>query len=268
MPDVNRYLEAARDAASKAGQFLLDNFGGAREVYFKDLEHKDPASSVDQGAERIILESLKRSFPDHSLISEERGPDIKDSDFTWFIDPLDGTVNYLHGYRNFAVSIGLVYRGDIVAAAVNNPICGELFSAAKGRGAHLNGARIRVSSTAVLAESLLSVSFPYPGKTAAFDRTLKNFASLSHASQALRRDGSTALSLCNVACGRIDGFLVGGSELWDYVAGILILDEAGGRITDFNGAGFRLNGGDSEIVASNGVIHDRLLASLDGGGAQ
>jgi len=264
---LDKFLDVAKRAALEAGEFLLNNLDGAREVHYKDAERKNPSSTLDKGAEDIILGILSSDFPEHSFISEEAGEKGQSSEYTWLIDPLDGTVNYIHKHRYFGVSLALAYRQDIILGVIYNPDAGEMFAAVKGEGAYLNDKRIQVSAIAKLNESLLSMGFPYDRSSEAFGRSGKYFVRLARDSQALRRDGSTALALCSVAHGIYDGFCVEGNELWDYAAGILIVAEAGGRVTDFRGETFHINGNRNEVLATNGKIHDAILKCLQDEGA-
>lgn len=256
---AEEWLDVATKAAREAGEFLLKNLDRPGEVGYKGEGHRNPFSRADKEAERIVLGILGRSFPGHGFLSEEAGRAGGPSEHTWVIDPLDGTVNFIHGVRYFAVSIALLHGGDIVLGAVYNPAADEMFSGAEGRGAYLNGERIRVSSTARLDESLLAAGFPYDRRSPAFDRSARRFACLAREGQAARRDGSTALALCNVACGRYDGFCVEQNELWDYAAGILLVSEAGGKVTDFDGRPYRVGSSPTETLASNGTLHQAIL---------
>lgn len=260
---MSRFLEVAKQAAYQAGEFLLDNLDRAIEVRYKGSGRANPFSQVDEGAEDIILGIISNTFPEHSFISEESGEKEKPSDYTWIIDPLDGTVNFIHKYRYFAVSIALSYRGDAILGVAYNPLTDEMFTASKGGGAYLNEKSIRVSDTTGLEESLLAIAFPYDRNSEDFSRSVKNFVRLSRDSQAIRRDGSAVLDLCNVACGRYDGFCVAGNALWDYAAGTLIVTESGGKVTDFKGELFRIGGGRNQVLATNGKIHEIILKYLE-----
>jgi len=259
---LNRFLDVAKRAAYQAGDFLLANLDGIKEISYKGEGHNNPVSQVDKEVEGIILSNISNAFPQHSFISEERGKKDAPSDYTWIVDPLDGTVNFIHKYRHFGISIALSYRGDVILGVVYNPVLDEMFTALKGDGAYLNERRIQVSETRSLGESLLAMGFPYDRNSEAFSRSVKYFIRLARDSQAVRRDGSTALSLCSVACGRYDGFCVAGNELWDYAAGTLIVTEAGGKVTDFKGDLFHAINSDSEVLATNGRIHQTVLKCL------
>ena len=259
---MTEFLDVAKKAASQAGEFLLNNLGRARRIHYKGEGHNNPWSEVDKGAEDIILGIISKAFPEHSFISEEGREQATSSDYTWIIDPLDGTVNFIHNHRLFGVSIALSYREDVILGVVYNPILNEMFTAIKGNDAYLNESRIQVSKTTGLEQSLLATGFPYDRNSEAFSRSVRYFVRLARDSQAIRRDGSTALALCNVACGRYDGFYVAGNELWDYAAGTLIVAEAGGKVTDFNGDLFRLNNKNNGVLATNGKIHEIMLKAF------
>ncbi|MBI4295831.1 MAG: inositol monophosphatase [Chloroflexi bacterium] len=254
--ELNQFLEVAREAAYQAGRFLRDNVEAIGDIQYKGPEN--PVSNIDKGAERLVLDIIGRAFPDHRIISEENGQKNASSEYTWVIDPLDGTINYLHHYRLFSTAIALLRGNEVVLGVTYNPVLDEMFTGVRGGGAYLNGKAIQVSKTRAFNETLLGVGFPYDRSSEAFHRCMKNFLAFSENGQAVRRDGSTALDLCNVACGRYDAFSVAGNEIWDYAAGVLLVAEAGGVVTTFDGAPFLVNG-KSEILASNGKIHDLLL---------
>ena len=259
---MDQFLDIARRAAYEAGQVLLNRLDGESEVAYKGEGHHNPFSRADKEAEGVILDILSRAFPEHNVVSEERGDKGNPSEYTWIVDPLDGTVNFIHGHRVFVVSIALSHRGDIVLGVVYNPCLDEMFTAVRGGGAYLNGKKIHVSITERPDESLLAMSFPYDRNSVEFSDSIKYFTRLTRDCQALRRNGSTALSLCNVAYGSYDGFYVVGNEVWDYAAGILLVTEAGGTITDFTGEQFRIYGARNEVLATNGRIHEILLRCL------
>jgi myo-inositol-1(or 4)-monophosphatase len=254
---MNEYMVTARKAAVLAGQLLRDNLGGKRTIAFKgDI---NLVTEMDTRAERVVVETLLHAFPDHGILSEEEATIEKESPFRWIIDPLDGTTNYAHGYPCFAVSLALESAGEVIAGVVYDPMREELFSAAKGQGAHLNGQRIKVSTTESLIQSLLATGFPYDRCTSE-KNNLNYFNELLLASQEVRRDGSAALDLCSVAAGRFDGFWELKLKPWDVAAGSLIVREAGGTVSDFRGMRSSIH--DQEIVASNGMIHSKMLTIL------
>ena len=254
---MEEYLAVAREAALKAGGLLKENLHGTREIAFKGAI--DLVTEMDRRSERTVVEMLLKAFPDHGVMAEEETRIENGSDFTWIIDPLDGTTNYAHGYPCFSVSIALEARGEVIAGVVYDPMRAELFSAGKGAGAYLNGNRICVSKTGDLIHSLLSTGFPYD-RSMSKDNNLNYFIALLMASQEVRRDGSAALDLCSVAAGRFDGFWELKLNAWDVAAGTLIVQEAGGRISDLSGE--RSSIYDKEILASNGRIHDQMVEIL------
>jgi len=255
------FMAVARDAALNAGSILKDNIHGIREISYKgDI---NLVTEMDMRSERAVVETLRTAFPDHGIIAEEETNIGNSSGFTWIIDPLDGTTNYAHGYPCFSVSIALDRRGEIILGVVYDPMRDELFSAQKGQGAHLNGRPILVSAVDRLLSSLLATGFPYDRKVSE-KNNMDYFHDLLMASQEVRRDGSAALDLCSVACGRFDGFWELKLKPWDVAAGSLIVREAGGMVSDFSGSRFSIH--DEEILASNGRIHGRMLEILQKAG--
>jgi len=256
-----KYLAVAKEVALRAGRFLMENLGKSKGVTYKGSGHFNPASSVDTGAERIIVDAVGSAFPEHSIVAEEKGGDTQ-SDYTWLIDPLDGTINYIHGYQHFGISLALIHKGELVLGVIYNPVLGDMFSALKGKGTYLNDRKIRVSKQNQVSKSLFSVGLPYERDSRDFRDNLECFGLLATIGQAVRREGSTALSLCNVACGRFDGFCVIANEVWDYAAGILLVREAGGMVTDFQGQPFHIPARWNRLLATNGIIHEAVLKNL------
>lgn len=254
---MNKFTQAARKAAMNAGGILRDNIKGVRTISYKgDI---NLVTEMDTRSERAIVETLQQAFPDHGIIAEEETCIRNDSGFNWIIDPLDGTTNYAHGYPCFSVSIALEHEGEVIVGVVYDPMRDELFSAEKGQGAFLNGARLHVSSVDTLIKSLLSTGFPYDRKESEMNN-LDFFRELLMASQEVRRDGSAALDLCSVAAGRFDGFWELKLKPWDVAAGTLMVREAGGTVSNLAGNHVDLNAG--EILASNGKIHRQMAAVL------
>lgn len=250
-------LEFAIRAAKEAGRLLRDRLGTRI-----DISHKGAinlVTDVDLASERLIREQIATHYPRHQVLAEEGGLAESNSEYRWIIDPLDGTTNYAHGYPIFCVSIALEHRGEIILGVVYDPMREELFTAERGAGAALNNRSIRVSSTADLMKSLLSTGFPYDIRTSKLTN-LDHWANFAMSAQALRRDGAAALDLCYVACGRFDGFWELNLSSWDMAAGALIVEEAGGRVTDFEGNRFDVY--KPEVVASNGAIHRAMLKVL------
>jgi myo-inositol-1(or 4)-monophosphatase len=217
-------------------------------------------TQVDTRSERAIMKYLGKRFPGHAFLAEESGSSTRTSEYLWIIDPLDGTTNYAHGYRSYCVSIALSHRNAVVLGVVYDPNLDELFAAVRGRGARLNGRRIRVSSTASLSKSLLATGFPYDVRDSR-NNNLDHFANFALKSQAVRRAGSAALDLCHTACGRFDGYWELKLGPWDVAAGSLMVVEAGGRVSDFGGGEFDIHM--KELLASNGRIHRQMLDVLN-----
>jgi myo-inositol-1(or 4)-monophosphatase len=256
-------LNFAIDVARDAGSLVRDRVGTRI-----DIDHKGSiniVTDVDLASERLIREAISTYYPKHEILAEEGGLAESGSEYRWIVDPLDGTTNYAHGYPVFCVSIALEHKGEVVLGVVFDPMRDELFAAERGGGATLNNRSIRVSRTAELMESLLSTGFPYDIKTSKLTN-LDHWANFAMNAQALRRDGAAALDLCYVACGRFDGFWELNLSPWDTAAGVLIVAEAGGKITDFAGETF--SNYKPEVVASNGLIHDRMLTVIADGGRE
>ena len=250
---LNFAIRVARDA----GRLLRDRVGTRI-----DIEHKGSiniVTDVDLASERLIREAISTYYPRHEILAEEGGLSESGSEYRWIVDPLDGTTNYAHGYPIFCVSIALECNGEVKLGVVYDPMRDELFAAEQGGGAALNNRPIRVSKTAELMQGLLSTGFPYDIKTSKMTN-LEHWANFAMNAQALRRDGAAALDLCYVACGRFDGFWELNLSPWDTAAGALIVAEAGGRISDFAGGPF--SNYKSEVLASNGLIHDRMIEVL------
>jgi myo-inositol-1(or 4)-monophosphatase len=251
------FMIVAREAALKAGGILRENIHGVREISYKgDI---NLVTEMDMRSERAVVETVLASFPDHGIIAEEETTIRNGSGYSWIIDPLDGTTNYAHGYPCFSVSIALEHEEEIILGVVYDPMRHELFSAQRGEGASLNGKHIRVSTADTLIKSLLATGFPYDRKVSD-KNNLDYFHDLLMASQEVRRDGSAALDLCSVACGRFDGFWELKLKPWDVAAGSLIVREAGGAVSDLSGRGFSIH--DDEILASNGRIHGQMVEIL------
>lgn len=213
-------------------------------------------TTVDEEAESAVVTTLRRRFPDVPILAEERGLVAGGrADRRFIVDPLDGTTNFAHGFPVFCVSVAYEREGEVVAGAVLDPLREELFTAEAGAGAAVDGVTLRVSSTSVFEEALLGTGFPYEREP--MERALELFCRVMRQARAVRRAGSAALDLCSVAAGRLDGFWEETLRAWDTAAGELIVREAGGRVTDFEGAAFR-NGGPS-IVATNGPLHAPLV---------
>lgn len=258
-PSYDACLEAAISASREAGALLLKYAGAGFRI-----EYKNPINLVtdaDHAAEQCIIDRIKAHFPTHRFLAEERGRVEKElSPYLWIIDPLDGTTNFAHGYPAYCVSIGLEYEERCVLGVIFDPSRNELFTAIEHGGARLNGRPIRVSYTMTLDSSLLVTGFAYDIRETPRNN-LNHFSNFSLKAQGLRRTGSAALDLCYVAAGRFDGFWEVRLNPWDMAAGSVIVREAGGQLTDFSGKDLSIYG--QELVASNGQIHDAMLAVLN-----
>jgi myo-inositol-1(or 4)-monophosphatase len=245
-------------AAYKGARVIMPLYGRLSKINKKGAI--DLVTEADTGSEKIIIETIRKKFPDHSILAEESGLDKGNSESKWIIDPLDGTTNFTHKLGLFAISIAFASKGQIVVGVVLNPLAGELFTAIKDSGAALNGRPINVSSVHKVSESLLVTGFPYNHQEI-FQALMTRFAGCLRASQGVRRLGSAALDLCFVACGRFEGFWEQNLNPWDTAAGTLIAQEAGAVITDFSNRPFDINS--KEILATNGNIHEAMLSLLE-----
>jgi myo-inositol-1(or 4)-monophosphatase len=256
---LNFAIQTARDA----GAILLDRLGRALQVSNKgDI---DLVTESDLAAEKLIIERIKSHYPRHAILAEESGATAGaefvsgTNDWKWIIDPLDGTTNYAHGYPCFCVSIALENAGTIAVAAIYDPTRDEMFAAERGQGATLNGRPMRVSTVAELNSAMLCTGFPYNVRER--PDFAREFANFTMTAQAVRRDGSAAIDLAYVACGRFDGFWEDGLNPWDIAAGILLITEAGGEVTDFTGGALDIY--TPKLVASNGLIHRDIMRVLN-----
>ncbi|MGC9522617.1 MAG: inositol monophosphatase family protein [Anaerolineae bacterium] len=263
LPDFEATCEVATDIAREAGALIRERFGSGMRVDYKGVVN--PVTQVDTMAEDLIRARLQEAFPDHHIHGEESGGDGWDAESLWLVDPLDGTNNFAHGFPHFCVSLGLRLGGDVKVGVVFDPLRDEMFAAWRGGGSTLNGVAIHVSVSQPLSEAFLATGFPYSRRVAAFNnaRMLDHFL---RRSQGVRRAGSAALDLAYLACGRFDGYWEPGLSPWDVAAGMLLVEEAGGQVTDFNGGRDRLHTGE-EVVASNGLIHREMLVVLRQGPA-
>ena len=253
------FLDVATEAALAAGAILKENYRKLEHIEEKGRPG-DLVTEADKQAETEILKVLDRHVPHHQILAEESGKiGQADSDYLWAIDPLDGTTNYAHGYPLSVVSVGLSIQGIPQVGVVYNPFRDELFRAAKGLGASCNRRPIQVSQTKELGKSLLVTGFAYDRRETT-DNNYAEFCYLTHLTQGVRRSGSAALDLTDVACGRLDGYWERGIKPWDIVAGIVLLEEAGGKITAYDGSPLDINSG--RILATNGQVHPHLSKAL------
>ncbi len=256
-PMLNTAIKAARSAGSIINRAALD----LEIVKVGSKGPNDFVSEVDRAAERIIIETLLDAYPGHGILAEESGREhgARDSEFTWIIDPLDGTTNFLHGFPVYAVSIALAHRNVVQQAVVYDPTRNDLFFASRGRGAFLNDRRLRVSKRTRLGDCLIGTGFPFR-KGDNFKRYVKMFEAVMQSCAGLRRPGAAALDLCYVAAGSYDGFFETGLQPWDMAAGSLMITEAGGLIGNFTGESDYLY--QREVVAGNPKIYGQLVQML------
>jgi myo-inositol-1(or 4)-monophosphatase len=252
---VPTLIEAAKAGAAEIQRFFNNEFKISNKEGINNL-----VTEADHAAEKAIMDVIKSKFPEHYILSEEAGEIVQDSQYKWIIDPIDGTVNFAHGIPLNCVSIGIEHKGEIVLATVYNPHLNELFFAEKGKGATLNDKPIRVSTETQVVKSCLVTGFPYTyinmpnGPLDIFERFIRKGVPV-------RRLGSAAIDLCWVAAGRFDGFYEHKLEAWDSAAGYLIVEEAGGKVTDFNGDKFSIY--QHRLLATNGKIHDEMLRVIN-----
>ena len=256
-PMLNIAIKAARAAGAIINR-------GSQDLDLLKVTNKGPndfVTEIDQVAEQAIIDILLTAYPGHGILAEESGRThgSKDSEFTWIIDPLDGTTNFMHGFPVYAVSIALAFRGVVQQAVVYDPNRNDLFYASRGRGAFLNDKRLRVSKRVRLADSLIGTGFPFR-KGDSFQRYVKMFETVMQACAGLRRPGAAALDLCYVAAGWYDGFFETGLNPWDLAAGSLIITEAGGLVGNFTGESDFLF--QREVVAGNPKVYGQLVALL------
>ncbi len=255
---LNFAVQTARDA----GRLLAERMGRVLQVSNKgDI---DLVTESDLASEKLIIERIRTHYPRHAILAEESGEamvagDLK-SEWKWIIDPLDGTTNYAHGYPCFCVSIGLERDGRIELGVVYDPLRDEMFAAERGQGATLNDRRIRVSAVEELNRAMLCTGFPYDVRER--PHFAVQFSNFTMKAQAVRRDGSAALDLAYVACGRFDGFWEDGLNPWDIAAGVILIHEAGGRVSNFRGQPLDIYS--PRVLVSNGLIHEQMMEVLGG----
>jgi myo-inositol-1(or 4)-monophosphatase len=250
-------LDFVVDIARRAGALIRERLGTRPRV-----EHKgviDLVTDTDRESEELIVSALHARFPGHAIVAEERPRMGGDASAKWYVDPLDGTTNFSHGYPVFAVSIGYEREGELVLGVVYDPTRDELFHAVRGKGAYLGGEKIRVSRVDDLDKSLLSTGFPYDIRSEP-EPVSSEFRKFILKAQAVRRDGAAALDMCYLACGRFDGFWERKLAPWDTAAGQVVIEEAGGLVTDFEGKPHRP--GSPTILASNRLIHEAMRRVL------
>jgi myo-inositol-1(or 4)-monophosphatase len=254
---MNEFVSSAADIAREAGALLMKYFHRRVSVEYKG--EADLVTEADRQSEVLIRERIRTRWPTHDILGEEQGLVDTGSEYRWYVDPLDGTTNFAHGFPVFCVSMAVEHQGQRVAGVIYDPTRDELFTAAQGKGAHLNGQPISVSKIRNLAECLVGTGFPSHKRHK--NPNIFFYHQITLRTHGVRRPGSAALDLCNVACGRFDGFWEFNLNPWDTAAGVLIAEEAGGRVTDFRGDPFQLHS--RETLASNGLVHDALVNEFE-----
>jgi len=260
--DLGRFLGVAHQTVDAASQRLRAAVGARPRIEYKSAI--DLVTDTDRAVEALVIERLRAAFPDHLIVAEEGsagGPPARPrlEQYAWYLDPLDGTTNFAHGHPHFAVSLALARGDELLLGVVADPLRGETFTAVRGGGATLNGQAIRVSDVGALGQALLATGLPYDRREHA-DDYLDVIKAFVLRAQGIRRAGSAALDLCYLACGRFDGYWEWKLSPWDTAAGVLIVREAGGVVTDFGGAPFALYG--QETLASNGLLHAAMSEVL------
>ena len=254
---MSRYLSALEPIAREAGALVMRYY--AQRVTIEYKGDVDLVTVADRASEKLIVERLQALWPEHGIVGEEGTRTESDAEYRWYVDPLDGTTNFAHGYPVFCISIALARRdGQLEAGVLYDPTRNEMFAAERGAGATMNGTPIQVSKTAALAESILGTGFPSHKRHK--NPNIHFYHQLTLRSHGVRRAGSAALDLANVACGRYDGFWEFNLNPWDTAAGVLLVQEAGGTVTRFDGSPFRLDS--REVLATNSLIHQELLTNF------
>ena len=247
------HLETAVEIAREAGAVLMARFD--RRIAIESKGEYDLVTEADRASERLIVERLSVQFPSHGIVAEEGGGHEGMSGFRWYVDPLDGTTNFAHGFPCFNVTMALESAGELIAGVIFDPVRDEMFTAERGAGAFLNTKRIHVSEVAKLADSLVATGFP--SRKRHLHVNIHFYHQLAMVTHGIRRCGSAAIDLAYVACGRLDAFWEIGLNPWDMAAGLLLVAEAGGRYSDMHGQPHQLRGPD--LLVDNGLIHDEIL---------
>jgi myo-inositol-1(or 4)-monophosphatase len=248
---MENYLDAAIEIAREAGQVLMAHRG----VAFELKGDYDLVTAADRASEQLVIDRLRKRFPSHGIVAEEGGRAEMDAELRWYVDPLDGTTNFAHGYPMWNVTLALARRGEVIAGVVYDPLNRELFAAERGAGARLNGAAIHVSPASTLNDSLLSTGFP--SRRRHQNVNIHFYYQLAMLSHGVRRGGSAAIDLAYTACGRLEAFWEFGLNPWDMAAGTLLVEEAGGSVSGMRGEPLDIHG--RYVVADNGLVHQELL---------
>lgn len=255
----SEFLGSAFRAAMLAGRHIVQNLGRISREDISMKQASDFVTRVDRESEDLIVTAIKKEFPEHDFLAEESVKTARTGEYRWIIDPLDGTTNFIHEYPVFSVSIALEYKNEIILGVVFDPLRNEMFTAEKRKGAFLNGQPIKTSAISDAKNSLIATGFPFRNKHM-IDPYLELFKKLFHKVSDIRRAGSAALDLANLACGRYDGFFEIGLSPWDMAAGSIIIKEAGGVVSDFSGSRDYLSTGN--IVAGNPALHVEILGEV------
>jgi myo-inositol-1(or 4)-monophosphatase len=247
------YLDISAEIAREAGALLATYF--ERRIGFELKGEHDLVTEADRASEQLVIDRLRSHFPSHSIIAEEGGGHTGSSEYCWYVDPLDGTTNFAHGFPMFNVTMALEQAGELIAGVVFDPTRNEMFSAERGSGAYLNNRRIRVSKVARIEDTLVATGFP--SRKRHENVNVHFYYQLAMVTHGVRRAGSAALDLAYVASGRLDGFWEFGLKPWDMAAGSLLVTEAGGKCSDMTGGPVKLRG--PHLLADNGLVHQQIL---------
>jgi myo-inositol-1(or 4)-monophosphatase len=258
MSALEHLVQDVAQLARNAGELIMKLKAGQRLISYKSA--RDMVTEVDRSSEDLIVSFIQDKYPDHDILAEESETKVtRSSEYLWIIDPLDGTTNFVHDFPAYCVSIGVVHDGEVIAAAIYDPLRNEMFEAGKGQGAFLNGEPIQVSPTGEMSRTLLATGFPYANDEA-FDLNMRIWTGIYGQTQGLRRAGAAALDMAWTACGRLDGFWEFSLQPWDIAAGVLLVKEAGGLVSSPIQARFDLFEGN--IIASNSIIHQVLREEI------
>jgi myo-inositol-1(or 4)-monophosphatase len=251
---MGSYLETAAEIAREAGPLLATYF--ERRVAFELKGEYDLVTEADRASEKLVVERLRSYFPQHGIVAEEGGGHTSASEYRWYVDPLDGTTNFAHGYPMFNVTLALEHASEMLCGVIYDPLRQELFTAERGAGAYLNGRRIHVSRTPTIESALLATGFP--SRRRHQNINIHFYHQMAMATHGVRRSGSAAIDLAYTAVGRLEGFWEFGLNPWDMAAGILLVTEAGGRVSNMKGGPASVTG--AHLLATNGLIHDEIAA--------
>jgi myo-inositol-1(or 4)-monophosphatase len=251
---MSSYLETAVEIAREAGALLATFF--ERRIPFEIKGEYDLVTEADRASERLIIERLRKHFPSHGIVAEEGGGHESASGYRWYVDPLDGTTNFAHSFPVFNVTLALESDGELIAGVIFDPIKGELFTAERGGGSYLNGGRIHVSKTSALENALVATGFP--SRKRHLNINIHFYHQLGMLTHGVRRCGSAAIDIAYVACGRLEAFWEFGLNPWDMAAGVLLVQEAGGKCSGMRGGPLSLRGPD--VLVDNGLLHDEILS--------